>query len=133
MKTRIAKSLDALLDEASQMERQRRLPEPESFLAAPRRRIGDYGLARASWRSQWRWRSLAAAIPLLVAVTWVLLPGTGDAPNDLEVIEELDLLHSLGELSPEDLEQIDVETLEILENLDLLKSMPLELLEYSRG
>ncbi len=119
-------TLDELLEEAAGAERP--LPDPEGFLAATWDRIRQR--AAPAQRFNIPWRSLAALIPLLLALAWFLIPRSEEG-SDLAVIENLDVLLNFAEFAPEELETIDLETLEILQNLDLLKRVPVELLENS--
>ncbi len=121
-------SLDDLLGEAARAERERPLPDADAFLASTRRGLESRNGKGAWSRVPWR---IAAVVPLLVTLIFIFVPEQG-ASSDEAVIEELHLLQSLqGQgYSPEDLEIIeDVDLIPLLEYLDLLRDSPVELLE----
>ena len=129
--------LDRLLDEAIQAEREAPPPDPDLFLAGVRDRIASSGLPPHLGSS--RWFQIAAAVLFAIILGFVAVPsasrdpadpaGSGDV--DVAVIEQLDLLRELEGLDPEELQGMDPELVEILSNLELLRNVPLEILESS--
>ena len=128
--------LDRLLDEAIQAEREAPPPDPDLFLAGVRDRIAS---SRVPPRRGFRWFQIAAAVLFAIILGFVASPSTmrdsadsaGSGEVDVAVIEQLDLLRELEGFDPEELQGIDEELVEILSNLELLRSAPLEILESS--
>ncbi len=128
--------LNRLLDEAIQAEREAPPLDPELFLAGVRDRIAS---SRVPPRPGSRWFQIAAAILFAIILGFVATPSTmhdpadpaGSGDVDVAVIEQLDLLRELEGFDPQELQGIDPELVEILSNLELLRSSPLEILESS--
>lgn len=147
--------LDRALDAAARKEREPKTPNADEFLSRLRERIerGDMGQgdgvateAPPAPVSIWRpnpWLLRAALMPLALGawLVWSALSGPDPDPDpgetqelavqDLAVVEELDLLFGLEDVSPEQLGELDPELVELVESLELLGDVSPELLENS--
>jgi hypothetical protein len=122
--------LDALLDEAADAERSRPPVDAERFLARLRGRLIPIAtrplLAPAL--------AAAAIIPLALCL-WLLFADTGPDPAvrdaEFSLIEELDVLEILAELTPEEIDEIDPGLFDLYLNWEIIDELPVETLENS--
>jgi hypothetical protein len=120
-------ALDRLLAEAAAAERSLRHPDPERFLANLR---GKLAPAAARPRRTLAY-AIAAVVPLALTL-WLLFgaptPGSRSSEEDLALIERLDLLEVLAELSEGEIETLDPEFIDLVRDLDILDEIPVEIL-----
>jgi hypothetical protein len=126
--------LDRLLTEAAIAERRATPVDADRFLTRLRVRLTPFshrpGLGRA----------LAVAAMLPIALGLGLMFGApGSGPNttpelrgeELALIEELDVLLILDELSPDEVAEIDPDLLDLYLNLEIIEELPVEILGKS--
>lgn len=121
--------VDPLLDEAVAAEARHDSVDPERFLGRLRSRLVPVS-------PQARLRpvlALAAVVPLVLTL-WLIL--RSDAPStrsneELALIENLDLLVLLEDLTPEEIEELDPELLDLYLDWEIVDELPVELLENS--
>ena len=124
------------LDEAVEAERNAPPVDADRFIARLRARLLVHGAGPLAPRSPLgRALAVAAMIPIALGL-WLLIGGPGTAPNpsdrsveEVALIEELDLLLILDELSPAEIEAFDPELIDLYQNLEVLEDLPVELLE----
>jgi len=126
--------MDQLIDEAVAAEQSQSTVDSELFLVRLRRQIASLVVpARPRLVQSF---ALAAMVPLAL-VLWLLFqpasPGVNsdDLRIDVALIDDLDLLELLNDLSPQLLEQIDPELFDLYLDLELIEDLPVEVLGNS--
>ena len=144
--------LDQILDETVETERSRPQPDADAFLERlrPQLTTARPGNGPQGWGQLTTWK-VAALIPVIGAVVLTIWLASDPEPvpqevadsqalEELELLEELDLYEDLAEiltaedLDASDFQAIDLETVKLLEDWELLldlEELPDELLESS--
>ncbi len=127
-------SVDRWIDEAVAAEQSQPTVDSDLFLARLRRQIAP--LVVPARPRLVRSFALAAMVPLAL-VLWLLFQpvspegNTDDLRVDVALIDDLDLLELLNDLSPQVLEQIDPELFDLYLDLELIEELPVEVLGNS--
>ena len=143
--------LDQLLAESAAAEEKHPPVDVDRLVNRLRARVfpehgNGRGLDGRRSRAQWlRVAATAAAIPLAIGI-WIFCtePSPGDPSRDgfgtdgvevalvdVPVLEELDLLLLLENISPEELSELDPDLIDLYQHVDVIDDLPVEVLGSS--